>query len=79
MRARLQKSNILNPPRYDKDLSSILVYNDSDEVIFAVTQTSAGSYKFTHKGLPDFAKEVKQITGMDVPTPDLQVISAKNG
>lgn len=74
MRARTQKKNILVPPRYEKDLSSILIYDDSDKVIFAVSETPAGTYKFTHVGLPDFAQEVKRITGMNVEDVKIHVV-----
>jgi hypothetical protein len=80
MRARTQKKNILLPPRYEKDLSSILIYDDSDNVVFAVSETPAGTYKFTHLGLPDFKQEIKKITGMDVDNPPLHTLEgAKHG
>lgn len=80
MRARTQKKHVLAPPRYEKDLSSILVYDDNDKVIFAVSETPAGTYKFTHTGLPDFRQEVKRITGMDVEDVRMHVVEGvKNG
>jgi len=75
MRARLQKSNILVPPRYEKNLSSILIYDDNDQVIFAVILTPAGTYKFTHAGLDNFKQEVKLITGMDIDNPKLEEVN----
>ena len=79
MRIRTQKSNIITPPKYEKDITSTLIYNDKDEVIFAVTETPAGTYKFTHIGQPDFVKEVKQITGMVLSNPDIHIVKSKNG
>ena len=79
MRARTQKKNILTPPRYEKDLSSMLIYDDEDQVIFAVVEMPAGTYKFTHLGLPDFPKEIKEITGQTVEQLKLHRIDAKNG
>jgi hypothetical protein len=74
MRARLQKSNILVPPKYEKNLSSVLIYDDNDQVIFAVTMTPAGTYKFSHIGLDDFKQEIKAITGMTIDNPKLEEI-----
>lgn len=79
MRARTQKKNILLPPKYEKDLSSLLIYDDNDRVIFAITETPAGTYKFTHQGLPDFQQEVKQITGQTIEQLQLIKLEAKNG
>lgn len=79
MRARTQKRNILIPAKYEKELSSILIYDDQDRVIFAVTETPAGTYKFTHLGLPDFAKEVQQITGMTPEQVTLHKMDLRDG
>ena len=78
MRARTQKNNILIPARYEKDLSSILIYDDQDRVIFAVSESPAGTYKFTHIGLDDFAREVKEITGMEPDKLKLVTVEAKH-
>jgi len=79
MRARTQKKNILVPPRYEKELSSILIYDDQDRVIFAVSESPAGTYKFTHVGLDDFAKEVKEITGIEPDKLKLVTLEARHG
>lgn len=79
MRARTQKKNILTPPKYEKDLSSLLIYDDEDRVVFAVVETPAGTYKFTHVGLPDFEKEVKEITGQTVEQVKLYDVNLKHG
>lgn len=79
MRVRTQKKNVLVPAKYEKELSSILVYDDQDRVVFAITETPAGTYKFTHLGLPDFKQEIRQITGMSVEEVQLHKIEANNG
>lgn len=79
MRARTQKKNVLVPPKYEKDLSSLLIYDDNDRVIFVITETPAGTYKFTHQGLPDFNQELKQITGQTVADLQLHKINLKDG
>ena len=79
MRVRTQKANILVPPKYEKDVGSVLVYDDQDRVLFAVTLTPAGTYSFTHVGQPEFAAEVRRITGMAVEDAKLHVVDLKNG
>jgi|688.fasta_scaffold00026_11 hypothetical protein len=79
MRARTQKRNVLIPAKYEKELASILIYDDQDRVVFAVTETAAGTYKFTHLGLPDFAKEVQQITGMTPEQVALHKMDLRDG
>lgn len=79
MRVRTQKNNIMIPPKYEKDVSSVLVYDDEDRVIFAVTISPVGSYKFTHVGLPEFKQEIKQITGLTIGETKLHEIDIKNG
>lgn len=79
MRVRTQKNNILTPAKYEKDLSSVLVFDDQDKVIFAVTFTPAGTYKFTHIGQPEFKQEVKQITGLTVDNTVLHEVNVKHG
>jgi hypothetical protein len=79
MRVRTQKANILVPPKYEKDVGSVLVYDDQDRVLFAVTLTPAGTYSFTHVGQPEFAAEVRRITGMAVDDAKLHVVDLKNG
>jgi len=78
MRVRTQKSNILVPARYEKDVGSVLVYDDQDRVLFAVTISPAGTYSFTHIGQPEFAAEVRRITGMAVEEAKLHVVDAAN-
>jgi hypothetical protein len=79
MRVRTQKANILVPPKYEKDVGSVLVYDDQDRVLFAVTLSPAGTYSFTHVGQPEFAAEVRRITGMAVDDAKLHVVDLKNG
>ena len=79
MRVRTQKANILVPPKYEKDVGSVLVYDDQDRVLFAVTLTPAGTYSFTHVGQPEFTAEVRRITGMAVDDAKLHVVDLKNG
>lgn len=79
MRVRTQKANILVPPKYEKDVGSVLVYDDQDRVLFAVTLSPAGTYSFTHVGQPEFAAEVRRITGMAVEDAKLHVVDLKNG
>jgi hypothetical protein len=79
MRVRTQKTNILVPPKYEKDVGSVLVYDDQDRVLFAVTLSPAGTYSFTHVGQPEFAAEVRRITGMAVDDAKLHVVDLKNG
>lgn len=79
MRVRTQKNNILTPAKYEKDLSSVLVFDDQDKVIFAVTFTPAGTYKFTHVGQPGFKQEVKQITGLTVDDVVIHEVNVKHG
>ncbi len=78
MRVRTQRNNILIPAKYEKDISSVLVYGDDDKVLFAVTYTPAGTYKFTHVGQPEFRQEIKQITGVDLEQVNLHVLDLKN-
>jgi hypothetical protein len=79
MRVRTQKTNILVPPKYEKDVGSVLVYDDQDRVLFTVTLSPAGTYSFTHVGQPEFAAEVRRITGMAVDDAKLHVVDLKNG
>jgi len=79
VRVRTQKRNVLIPAKYEKELSSILIYDDQDRVVFAVTETPAGTYKFTHLGLPEFAQEVQQITGMSPDDAKLHIMDLKHG
>ena len=66
MRARLQKTNVLLFPKYEKDLGDIVIYDDDDKPIFTVTKTVAGTYQFSHIGMDDFVKTVADITGITV-------------
>jgi hypothetical protein len=78
MRVRTQKANILVPPKYEKDVGSVLVYDDQDRVLFAVTISPAGTYSFTHVGQPEIAAEVKRITGMAIEDAQLHIVEAVN-
>jgi hypothetical protein len=47
-------------------------------VLFAVTISPAGTYSFTHVGQPEFAAEVKRITGMAIEDAQLHIVEAGN-
>lgn len=78
MRARLQKSNVLIIPKYEKDLSSIILYDDSDNPIFIAAETVAGGYEFSYIGMPDFVKIFENITGKKPEAVSLVELDSKN-
>lgn len=78
MRARLQKSNVLIIPKYEKDLSSIIIYDDSDNPIFVASEAISGGYEFSYVGMPDFAKIFENITGKKPGNISLVELDAKN-
>lgn len=63
MRVRLQKANILQPAKYEKDLGSIIIYDENDNPILVAANSIAGGYQFSYAGMPDFGKIFQEITG----------------
>jgi hypothetical protein len=63
MKARLQKTNILNSAKYEQDLGSIIIYDDDDNPILVAANTVAGTYQFSYLGMADFGKIFQEITG----------------
>lgn len=63
MRARIQKANVITLPRYEKDVGSVILYDDNDNPIFVAANSVAGTYEFSYVGMPDFAKIFENITG----------------
>ena len=78
MRARLQKTNVLTLPKYEKDLVSVIVYDDSDNPIFVVANSVSGGQEFAYIGMPDFDKIFQSITGQKPEKVSLVELNAKN-
>jgi hypothetical protein len=80
MRARLQKLNILQPAKYEKDLTSIIIYDENDNPILVAANTVAGAYQFSYAGMPDFGKIFQEITGKKLADAHLvELNESKNG
>jgi len=78
MRARLQKFNVMTLPKYEKDLSSIIIYDDTDNPIFVASESVSGGYDFSYIGMDDFAKIFETITGKKPANISLVNLDAKN-
>lgn len=70
MRVRLQKRDITKLPAYEKAVGTVFVFDDQDQVLFAVLEDQGG-YRFLHRGQPDFAKAVKEFLNIDLPAEEL--------
>jgi len=63
MRARIQKANVVMFPKYERDIGSVILYDDNDNPIFVAANSVAGTYEFSYIGMSDFAKIFENITG----------------
>lgn len=78
MRVRLQKNNVLVLPKYEKDVTSIIVYDDNENPMFVASATVAGGHQFSYVGMPDFDRIFEEITGKKPNKVTLTEYSSKN-
>jgi hypothetical protein len=78
MRARLQKTNVLTLPKYEKDLVSIIIYDDNDNPLFVAGNSVSGGQEFSYVGMPDFDKIFESITGTKPKKVNLVELNNKN-
>lgn len=78
MKARLQKTNILQPPKYEENLGSIIIYDEEDNPILVACNTLAGAYQFSYIGMPDFGKIFQEITGKKLADVKLTELKTSN-
>jgi hypothetical protein len=79
MKARLQKTNVLQPAKYEENLGSVIIYDDNDNPILVASNTVSGAYQFSYIGMDDFGKIFKEITGKTLADVKLTEISESNG